>query len=178
MSIKTNRLYPTISADGQKRKAVFRWDPAGPCSERCVVWEECPYREKAKEKGLCKLEKVYLNRVYRNMMVVNDMLSDFDLQRIGMHLMPLYQQLIRLKKVAFAVENDLIEHDRKSGRSYIHPVFKEIREVLKEIGKELKDLQLEKKWQMKFGDQIKGVGIEELMEKGDPGYYEKIAGGK
>ena len=173
---KINRLYPKMGeVDG---KALLRWDPATTCNETCVVYDECPYEKK----GRCSLEMTYMNTIYRNLVNpdpakgIAEYLSDFELQRVGLHLMPLYQQLVKMKKVAHAVENMIVSD--KKGSLKIHPIFSEIRAVIRDIAKEMKEIGIEAKWKKKFGT-VKGVGagpgIDELMEKGDPKYYDEIS---
>ena len=159
-------------------KAMLRWDPAVKCSDACVLYEDCPYEKK----GLCSLEMRYMNTIYKNIVNANpekgigELLSDFEFQRVGLHLMPLYQQLVKLKKVAYAVESMIVSD--KKGSLKIHPVFGEIRAVIRDIAKEMKEIGVEAKWKKKFGT-VKGVGggasIEELLEKGDPNYYDEIS---
>jgi len=174
-----NRLRPRIGEyDG---KALLRWDPVTLCHEGCVIFEDCPYLKKIGHK--CGLEVTYMNTVYGN--IVNpdlskgiaDLLSDIELQRVGLHLMPLYQQLIRLKKEAYAVRR-LVIADRKGGMK-VHLIFGEIRAVIRDIGREMKELGIEDKWRKKFGrDKMvggSGPSVEELLRNGDPNYYDEIS---
>lgn len=175
---RANKLYPQIGElDG---RTVPRWDPAVLCDERCCIYQSCPYTKK----GRCSLEQNYMNNVFGNLVNpdpkkgIADQLNDIELQRVGIHLIPLYHQLIKMKKEAFSVRN--ISHVNKQGSIKIHPVFAEIREIIRCISKEMKDLNINEKWEKKYGAgpiTIGGSGpsIEELMEKGDPGYYESIS---
>ena len=175
---KTNQLYPTVGmVDG---RPILRWDPASQCSTDCPVYDDCPYQKK----GRCKLEQTYMNNIFLNLINpdpkrgIGDRLNDIELQRVGIHLIPLYHQLIRMKKEAYAVEN--ISHVNKQGSIKIHPVFGEIREIIRCIAKEISDLKINDKWEKKYGpagvmDLGTGVGIEELMEKGDPNFYSSLS---
>lgn len=175
---KANQLYPTVgTVDG---RPILRWDPASQCSDRCVVRKDCPYQKK----GRCKLEQTYMNNIFLNLIHpdpnrgIGDYLNDIELQRVGVGLIPLYHQLIRMKKEAYAVEN--ISHTNKQGSIKIHPVFAEIREIIRCIGKEIRDLKINEKWERKYGktgvmDLGSGVGVDELMEKGDPNFYSTLS---
>jgi len=173
---KMNQLYPKLGEI--EGKPLLRWDPATRCSDYCVIYEECPYIKK----GRCSLETTYMNTIYRSIISpdpekgVAELMSDFEVQRVGLHLMPLYQQLVKMKKVAHAVD-EMVVSDKK-GSVKMHPVFAEIRTVIRDIAKEMKDLKLEEKWKQKFGT-LKGVGagasIEELFDKGAPGAYDEIS---
>lgn len=175
---RINQLYPKVGNDGDR--PVLRWDPATTCYPNCPVYDDCPYQKN----GRCKLEMTYMNKIFQNLVNpdpnkgIADQLNDIELQRVGIHLIPLYHQLIKMKKEAFAVRD--ISHVNKQGSIKIHPVFAEIREIIRCISKEMKDLDINGKWEKKHGAgpiTIGGSGpsIEELMEKGDPGYYESIS---
>ena len=177
---KVNALYPKIGKLGGR--PVLRWDPATQCSERCPIACDCTY----KKQGKCSIEVLYMNTVFNNLVHpdlkkgIADRLNDIELQRVGLHLVPLYHQLIKMKKEAYAVKT--LSHVNKQGSIKIHPVFGEIREIIRCIAKEVKDLGINQKWEEKFGkagvmDLGSGVGIEELMSQGDPGFYESISHG-
>jgi len=174
---KTNRAWPTVGNVGDRQ--IPRWGPASKCTETCPMWDDCEYAKRE----MCTLEAKYMDVVF-NMLIsenkdigITDQLDDIELWRVGFHLIPLYHQLIRLKKVAYTVDQRLTQTD-KQGKLSIHPVFKEIRAVLQSISKEIKELKLNEKWKKKFG-KMGGPGagpdIEDLFEHGDPSYYDKMA---
>jgi len=174
---KTGQLYPTVGMLGDR--AILRWDPATRCDDRCCVYDDCPY-EKG---GKCRLEVKYMNNIFDNLIScdpergIGDLCNDVELQRVGLHLIPLYHQLIRMKKEAYSVQR--ISHVNKQGSIKIHPVFAEIREILRCIGKEIRDLGVNDKWKKKYGGVApvggQGQSMEELLERGDPGYYESMS---
>jgi len=174
---KINSLHPTIGA--YQGKQVLRWDPASKCTDQCALYNDCPYAKG----GKCTLELTYMNVIFNNLITMDpnrgiaDRLTDIELQRVGIHLIPLYHQLIRLKKEAFAVKQITVTN--KQGSLMIHPVFKEIREVIKCVSREIKELGINEKWKRKFGGiaNIEGgsSSIEELMEQGDPNFYDKLS---
>ncbi len=174
--LKTNQLYPTIGTDGGR--PILRFTPVPECSKECIVYDDCPYQKV----GRCGLERTYLNTIARTIVHpepkkgISDQLNDFELQRID-HLMTLHHQRIRFLKVSYALGHDIETTDKKGGKK-IHPVFAEIRAVTKDIEALMKALALNKKWERKFGT-VKGVGggqtMEEMLEKGDTGYYDSIA---
>jgi len=176
---RQNQLYPRIGLlDG---KPLQRWDPVTICKEHCPVYDDCPYVRK----GRCALEITYMNTVYDNLISPNpergiaDQLSDIELQRVGIHLIPLYHQLIRMKKEAYAVKQ--MVHENKQGTLKVHPIFAEIRDVIKCISKEMHDLKINEKFERKYGrmggaPSLGGAqSIEELLEQGDPGFYDKLS---
>jgi len=173
---KENQLYPTVG--NVNGKSILRWDPVSQCSDDCAMYDDCPYQKK----GRCKLEQTYMKKVFEGVDPsspdgVGDMLNGIERQRVGYHLMPLYHQLIRMKKIAYAVKD--ITYVNKQGSRSVDPSFKEIREILRCINGELKDLKINEKWEKKYGatgvmDLGTGVGIEELMEKGDKNFYSSL----
>ena len=176
---RVNQLYPTIGTDDGGR-SILRFTPVTKCNDDCAIAEDCPYQKV----GRCGLERTYLNTISRNFVNsdpekgIADMLNDFELQRID-HLMSLHHQRIRFLKVAYSVEHWIMTADKKGGIK-VHPIFAEIRAVTKDIEVLMKALDLNGKWERKFG-RLKGVGpglgpsIEQLFEKGDPGYHDSIS---
>ena len=176
---RANRLYPKVGdLDG---RGVSRWDPTSKCTESCEIYEDCPYGKV----GLCTLERNYMNNIFNNLISANpergiaDQLSDIELQRVGIHLIPLYHQLIRMKKEAYAVKQ--MVHENKQGTLKVHPIFAEIRDVIKCISREMHDLKINEKFERKYGRMggLQNAGgaqsIEELLEQGDPGFYDKLS---
>jgi len=175
---RINSLYSSIgNIDGRD---IPSWSPVTHCDDRCLIYDDCEYIKK----GKCSLERAYMNGIFYNIINpditkgIADQLTDIELQRVGIHLIPLYHQLIKMKKEAYAVSD--MSYINKQGGISIHPVFKEIRDILKSISAEIKDLKLNEKWERKFGKAggglaSGGASIEELMEKGDPLFYESLS---
>ena len=108
-------------------KQILSWETVKPCrGERCVAYNLCEYTEGPR----CKVESTYLRQVsaiiYRSYISVMD---EPTMMRVGLHLMPIYQNLCRLK-IYEAGLGDLITEDSK-GKSSINPVYKEMREHIK-----------------------------------------------
>ena len=173
---RINQLFPTLGQD--QDRTILRFTPVADCTPECRIYDDCPYQKK----GRCSLESQYLNIVARNIINpdpakgIADQLNDFELQRID-HLMTLQHQRIRLLKLSYAIKHDILTRDKKGGVK-VHPIFAEVRAVTKDIEALMKALQLDKKWERKFG-KMGGPGlgpsVEELMEKGDPNYYSEIS---
>ena len=175
---KINNLYPIIGQhDGRK---ILRWDPATRCSDDCCIRDDCPY-VKAKK---CTLELTYMNGIFNNLIDptnvggIADQMNDIELQRVGIHLIPLYHQLIRMKKEAYAVKE--MTHVNKQGSIKVNPVFAEIREIIRCIAKEMSDLKINEKWEAKYGKTSlmvdAGASIEELLQHGDPSFTDSLSG--
>lgn len=150
-------------AEGSGRTMQL-WDVVKECSEECPAYGICEYRPTPA--GRCTFMHKYLQSIIDGLLAVEKELTDDQLKRFGFMVLPLYQQLIMLKIETVPLKSAIIG---KGVGSKVHPVYKEIREVIKAI-----DAQLDK-----IGVSIPVKEPESPedamdMEEGDPGYYERI----
>ncbi len=144
--------------------------------DACKIKSICPFEPK----GRCTAVYTFLAGLYRDWVDpesgVGDRLSQVQLDRIGVHLMPLYQQLIRFQMETIVLD-ETVYTDRK-GVIHAHPQFGEIRATLEAIRKELKELGLEKIWLEKFNDKPRpiptGRSLDDIMKHGEEGAYEAL----
>ncbi len=119
-------------SDSTGTKQIITWEVAKPChGERCPAYELCTYTNRDAERQVrCKVENTYLRSVssvlYRNFITV---LDEPLLMRVGLHLMPIYQNLCRLKIAEIGIDSPVSADDK--GKIFIHPIYKEIREHIK-----------------------------------------------
>ena len=114
-----------------KGKQLYMWDAASPCKHtQCRIFEICPY---VKQKD-CVVEKRYLHVAF-NQIIVNhgEDLTESQLYRAGTLIIPLYAQLIKLKILELSVPSPLTYSSK--GDVKIHPVYKEIREIIQHINR-------------------------------------------
>jgi hypothetical protein len=114
---------------GKDNIFLYSWDAINSClEERCPAYKLCSYDKT----GKCAVQKNYLNSVmnviFRN---YGEDLTESEFMRIGLHLIPLYKILCKLKMEEVMIER-VIYYDAK-GKININPVFKEIREYIKLI---------------------------------------------
>ena len=142
--------------------------------EDCPLYDGCPYTPQ----GRCTVLFQFLKSLYTDWVDpkhgLGDVLTQIQLDRIGTHLMPLYHQLAR-----FSLETSVLSkttYETKTGDVRSYPQFREIRDVIREIRAELKDLQLEKLWQSKFpNDPLPAaIDLDDIMQQGRRGAYEKM----
>lgn len=119
--------------------SLVMWDNVTVCNSKCKLHADlCPYT-----KGkLCKIEVMYLKAIVTPVL---DNLQDGHLTRMqwldfGLKLVPLYNDLVRIKKALITA--DVLLYDR--GKTIINPLFKEKREIIKcieglEITKDVRD---------------------------------------
>jgi hypothetical protein len=114
------------------------WDYVDRCTEDCVVAEQCQY----KMVGNCKVQYQYMRTVLE--LVQNEFVNTNSEQlfHIGMHLIPLYRGLCKMKLVEASLKS--LQYSTAQGGLRIHPIYKEIREQLKLIDDTWKNLQLKK----------------------------------
>jgi hypothetical protein len=151
---KRSDLVPTVRQGSKDLMRFFVWNTITPCHEEdCPIWSTCPH-EKV-EGGKCKVERGYVSSVatmaYR---VFRKKFSEDQFFVVGMHILPLYRHLCRLKVWEWSVRHVMYEDEK--GKRHINPIYREIREQLKAISAQ---------WRML------GVGRVEIPEPRDPRYY-------
>lgn len=141
------------------------WTAVQRCDlDRCVARLACPFYLKSTNR--CTVVMRYLKEA-EAMVLQNfgETLTDPELYRVGMQLIPLYKQLARLKIVEMSLSTRAMTEETKAGTSKMHPVFKEIRECIRAINAEWRE-----------------IGISRYKKPDDPaipikpavGYYEQM----
>lgn len=153
-----------IQTHEKLKKTYPVWSATPNCIlTQCPAYHACPYDKEAAQK--CQLILKYL-RTCELMVVDNfyEQLDESQLFRIGMHLMPLYKQLVRLKIVEMGVTT--LEDIGLRGQIKIHPVLKEIRETLRAIDQQWTLLGLDEK--------LKAPEIDDKGKVIDLNYYDRM----
>lgn len=140
MSAGKVRLYRGRAGEDDEKR-LFQWDAISKCDgELCIIAEQCEYVKK----GNCTLEMRYMKAISSVIMRnYGEHLDEPTLYRIGIHLVPLYKILIRLKMEELAAER-LILLDAKD-KAFAHPVLREIRDTIRLIEDVWKKLGLGEK---------------------------------
>ncbi len=141
------------------------WTAIQDCEgENCISANVCPYLN-GTENRKCAVMMKYLKQVEKTIMDTHGKnMDDFDLFRVGMHIVPLYKQLVRLKIIEMSISSRSIPEMTKAGTTKIHSLFKEIRECVKAIDSTWRDLGISKGEQPKVADLVPS----------ERGYYEKM----
>ena len=147
------------------------WNAVQECEqENCVAAHVCPYQLELPNPSTsrkCLIVLKYLKEV--ETMVLNNFgksMSDPDLFRVGMHLVPLYKQLARLKIIEMATASTAIAEMTKSGTTKINCIFREIRECVKAIDLSWKELGM-------MANRVV-PGAPEIPMNADASYYERM----
>jgi hypothetical protein len=155
----------SMGGEDDTEKRLFSWNAIMPCNHFCSVIEVCPFRNCRKpivedpvqdrDKGhdprqvKCFVMVKYLKSV-SSVILENfgEDLLESELLRVGMHLMPLYKNLCRLKIEEMGIS---LVVDTETGR--ISPIYREMRATIKDIEglwNSLGLLELEKKLKRKI----------------------------
>lgn len=144
----------------------------------CRLAQRCRYVKK----GHCMVESRYLgvvcNPVIKLLKSPDVHLTELDWLDFGLKQVPLYQDLIRVKKEKAALDSVLINtvHGVK-----VHPLFKEARDIMKAIDSlPITRLLREKFRELGLKDVTSVIGdtpADELMERdGDPDFADSLMG--
>jgi len=140
--------------------------------DKCMIKELCPYVHSGRCTMLYNfLQSLYVDWTNPKTGLGSD-LNQMQLDRIGTHLMPLYYQLARFSLEITALDQST--YINKAGSWAAFPQFKEVREVMKQIRDEMKDLNLAKMWEKKFGKSASPSGaldLDTIMQHGRPNAY-------
>jgi len=92
------------------------------------------------KEGLCGVEEWYVNAIFAVLAGFAKKSGDpLVKQWLGFHVMPLYHQLVKLKKLEWAVSAvGRMEFETRQGEWKIHPVYREIRDTIRSITMEWK----------------------------------------
>jgi diadenosine tetraphosphate (Ap4A) HIT family hydrolase len=145
---------------GRSGNSLWSWDALQECSaEGCPASPSCQYLRKAQERNeemeKCRVMANYLKSVSTTILGnYENQMDEGQLFRVGMHIIPLYRNLIKMKIEDIGVRRVVNVDER--GKMSINPLYKEIREYIKLI---------EQMW--------KSVGISGVMVSppGDEGFH-------
>lgn len=114
------------------------WDKVKGCAGvECKFARLCPYQRSTRPgkrfaPEACLVEQKYLSANLSSMLLLLQKVNDpFIMQWVGMHLIPLYLDLVQLKMEKLLVED--IVYDDNKGQKRVHPIFEEIRRTHREI---------------------------------------------
>ena len=147
---------------------IFEVDPMDPNPPNiCPVNHLCSYIKR----GKCAVQVKYLEALYSSMLGTYHYLDEPMLFKIGMQIIPLYVQLVKLQIVELSLHSPTYLSDK--GTILVHPIYKEIRETLKCIHLMWKDLDLAFNFNKK--PDLKNPTVEiENNGRSDPAFYKRL----
>lgn len=170
------------------------WDHVRDCrGPKCKLYAKCPYfqlksqREIIEKKikndkapGLCKVEQRYLRQNLNPFLkLIQKVPDEFVVQIIGMHIIPLYSDLVQLKMEKAALEE--ISYEDAKGTIRIHPVYDQLAKTHKEIMNVWKTSKLQNVAEAVGFFHSKEGYIENSGDdflNGDPDSYDEMSSGK
>lgn len=120
--------------------SVAIWDRIPDCTgEECAHKAYCPYLEGKLEKvwngghlGACSIRRKFLTVNTRPFLdLIETVQDEFVSQWVGMHLIPLYMDLVEFQMEKWTVKQVSYTDDR--GMIRVHPIYEEIRRTHSEI---------------------------------------------
>jgi hypothetical protein len=188
MDISNLKIGSLTLEKGTIRKDVkmFAWDGIQECTGGAVdptdmnaVVNQCPVTDMCTyiKRGKCAVQVKYLETLYSSILGTYTYLDEPMLFKIGMQIVPLYLQLVKLQIAELAVRHPTYLSDK--GTVMVHPIFKEIRETMKTIHIMWKDLDLTfsfgQKPGLRSGEDPKAVEVAtQNYEHGDPTFYKRL----
>ena len=147
-----------------------------PCTgKKCPLHATCGYKT---DKKLCGAETAYLRAVTDSIVksLPEKSVDQLLLNKISLHLLPLYHQLIVLKMESYSLKQ--ITYTNNQGSKKIVPHFKEIREIIKAIEATQKAMGLGDEYlkAKAMKGKLKDVGPElsEAPLEGSEEYYDTL----
>ena len=175
MPVDTNLVLGTSSI--QRRNLSIRgrdgesitfpvWDMIDKCTDDCVIADKCQYSGSKN----CKVMIAYIEKILELVQQEFYGTTNEQLFKIGMHLIPLYRVLCKLKLVEASLSD--MTYNTTQGGIRMHPVFRELREQFKIIDDTWKDLELKReeagRQNIPTYEQLTGDGMPVMIQDGKP----------
>lgn len=160
---KRSDLVPQTDSS-HRNVPVVVWNACHRCrQENCPISSRCEF---CGEDDKCLVMYYYLDNVFRAALrVTGKKIGDQVMNRIGLHIIPLYAHLVKFKIEELAIEDPIVTSEKKI---QMHPIYKEIRSTISLIDKMWSELRLKE-----TGKQVtEPKDIEDLV--GDTSYYEDM----
>ena len=156
---------------GEVREGVHlvSWDCIQECDPaECPIGMRCLYAHKASGKQ-CLLQIEYINELTTTILDQYPHLAQDDMYRFGMHLVPLYSNLCRMKILEWSLPS--VTCIDSKGNIKIHPVYNEIRTTIKTISSLWREMGF-------LAPPLTGGPTEGVVKNsgfGDPNHYTRIS---
>ncbi len=138
-----------LSQEHEKQDSLYlvAWDFVEKCAgENCPLYNICEYKDwwlmnrNRNPSDKCLMQSYYMKNVISAFLgsMKKSKMDEQAVLQMGYHLLPLYSQLFKFKCWEFA--NHELVYVSEKGTPKVHPVYKEIREIIKTINGVWKDL--------------------------------------
>ncbi len=127
MNVRYGKI--TVRKGNYDELALYSWDAVPDCKdEMCKAHFMCDFDRRGKCTTMMQYLKGTSQMIFKNF---GEVLDEPTFYRVGMHLMPMYRTLSRLKIEELGVNNIITTSD--TGRKQANPIYKEIRDTIKLI---------------------------------------------
>lgn len=110
---------------------VVIWNNVMDCNEECIVCDSC---DKYGENLKCEKMAEYFNYILNSAInTYSSYMNEKIMVQIGLHLMPLYAHLFKLKLYESTVPISNLMTVNKKGTMRTHPIYKEIRDAVNAV---------------------------------------------
>jgi len=168
-------MYKPVPTKGTTKEGlkIIMFDAVQNCrAEQCPIFNDCKYLKT----GRCTVEINYLRAVFDS---VNDMVGKDTTQgvlnKVTLHLLPLFHQLIRFQIYAYSVQD--VCYTTTRGQIRAHPIFKEIRDTLRSIENTQASMGIDGEYIRALGSLGSGRkgrrAIEDAVKYGEDGFRER-----
>lgn len=172
-----NQVFGTLKArkGNLGDKMVMTWDSVPQCkAEDCASHVDCFFfkNNTNPNHSRCQVMSNYLRGVY-TIMITNYDLTEPELMRVGMHLIPLYKNLCRLQIEEHGIRE--LVRPNKAGNLSVHPLYDQIRNYILAIDRLWSAMNFDKTYKGN-GKSKKALGhpsVDDIIN-GDPDYYESL----
>ena len=160
-----------------KGRKIMSWDAIPDCRmEECNCFDRCHVlaeRKQHQQTNRCLVMSSYVRGVFEVILGSYPTISEPDLLRVGLHLIPMYRNLCRLHIEELGLRQ--IVRVNKGGNNVIHPVYDTIRNYILTIDTLWNRLNFDKKYLgKKSTDPGLGMPDVENIMTGDPDYYGEL----
>lgn len=171
---KNHQLGVSQTKQGRDLVRFSVWNVITPCrQEECPIYDDCPHDDRKIKGGKCRVEQGYVNSigdmVYRNF---KGKFTEDQFFIIGMHVLPMYRHLCRLKIWEWSVREVMYEDDK--GRRHLNPIYREIREQIKAISAQWKGLGVGNYQVNEPNNPWGSAGKPPLELQGSKSYYDRM----
>jgi hypothetical protein len=174
--MRTSEMYAPRPTKGflKTGQRLITFDAVRPCrDDRCPCDDVCPYARG----GKCLVEIKYLEAISENLVAIpGNLLTQEFLDKVSLHLIPLFHQLIRFQIRAYGVDDPC--YVTAQGAIKVHPIFAEIRKTIAAIESTQKSLGVDLEYHRALG-LVKGLKTATKDRNpdayGDPEYADAVS---
>jgi hypothetical protein len=146
-TLRRRSRQPIVRTRVTENRDLVSWDCIQDCEpEYCPIGTTCVCASTALSpdgNGKCDLQYQYLQEFVNMIFRTYRYVDEGSMFKVGMHLIPLYAQLCKMKIAEKAVRT--VSYEDLRGNTKINPIYREIRDVMRTITQMWKELDMDVK---------------------------------